>query len=36
MPKDFLISQNAAIAKERRIRLHLCRRLFQPRLHFVC
>lgn len=46
MPKGFLISQNAAIAQfvrvtgaeiaeERRIRLHLCRRIFQPRLHFV-
>ena len=45
MPKGFLISQNAAIAQfvrvtraeiaeERRVRLHLCRRIFQPRLHF--
>ena len=46
MPESFLISQNATIeqfvrdtgeklAGEQRIRLHLCRRLFQPRPHFV-
>ena len=46
MPESFLISQNAAvtqfvchtgaeIAGEQRIRLQLCRRLFQPRPHFV-